>query len=308
LLGVHYNHVSSFPVGYVDRLTLYPLDFEEFLNALNQNELFKITKENYLNGTKVENLYHEKMLDLFIKYIVIGGMPEVIKTYVETNDYLETFNNQQRIVNDYKDDIAKYASSSEKAKAREIFDSIPFQLAKDNKKFQYSQVKKGGRSSDYNTSIKWLIDANIIYKANLLTNIEIPLITYSKPDHFKIYLMDTGLLVSMLGLDAQKLLLMNELGIAKGAIYENVIATILTVNNHKLYYFERQSGLEIDFITSKNIETIAVEVKSGENTNSHSLKTILNENLVSYGIRLSRKNYSIQDKIKSLPLYFSIFI
>lgn len=308
LLGVHYNLVSSFPVGYVERIHLYPFDFEEFLLALNQENLFKIIKRNYKNNEVVENLYHKQMLELFIKYIVIGGMPEVIKTFATTNDYQKVFLNQQNIINDYKDDIAKYATSNEKIKAREVFDSLPYQLAKTNKKFQYSKVKKGGRRSEYENSINWLINAGIVYKANLLTRLEIPLITCSKPEHFKIYLMDTGLLVSMLGKDAQQLLLMNKLGIAKGAIYENIIGSILKMNHHHLYYFERVSGLEIDFITSINQEVVAIEVKSGENVKSRSLQTLLNENNISSGIKLTRKNYSVNDKIKNLPLYFSMFL
>lgn len=308
LLGVHYHRVSSFPVGYVERMTLYPLDLEEFANALNQGELFKIIKNNYLNKEKSEKVFHDKMLDLFIQYIVIGGMPEVVKTFVETSDYARVFENQRNIINDYKDDIAKYANSTEKVRAREIFDSIPFQLSKTNKKFQYSHIKKGGRRSDYEGSIKWLIDAGIVYKANLLTNLEIPLITYSNPDHFKIYFIDTGLLVSMLGKDAQQLLISNELGIAKGAIYENIIACILKMNNHNLYYYERTSGLEIDFITTINKSVVAIEVKSGENTKSKSLQILLDEKLVSYGIKLSRKNFYEDEFIKSYPLYLSTFI
>lgn len=289
-------------------MTLYPLDFEEFLNALNETSLLDIISMNYLEKVKIEKVFQDKMLELFIKYIVIGGMPEVVKTHVSTSDYSKVLRNQQNIVNDYKDDIAKYGDAQERVKAREVFDSIPFQLSKINKKFQYSHVRKGGRSNEYFGSIKWLIDAGIVYKANLLTNLEVPLITYSNPDHFKIYLLDTGLLVSMLGQDAQQMLLMNNLGIAKGAIYENIIASILKMNGHDLYYYERSSGLKIDFITTINTLIVAIEVKSGENTKSKSLQTLLDENLVSYGIRLSRKNYSKNKSIKSYPLYYSIFI
>lgn len=308
MLGVHYKKVSSFPVGYVERLTLYPLDFEEFLKALSQTNLFEIIKTNYKNKERPEMIFHRQMLDYFIKYIVIGGMPEVVKTYLKTNDFSKVFINQQNIVNDYKDDIAKYGDSFEIVKAREVFDSIPFQLSKVNKKFQYSHVKKGGRSSVYEGSIKWLIDAGIVFKAKLLTKFEVPLITFSNPNSFKIYLVDTGLLVAMLGKDAQQMLLMNNLGIAKGAIYENIIATILKYNNHDLYYYKRSSGLEIDFITTINTEIVSIEVKSGENTKSKSLKTLLDEKRISYGIRLSRKNFNEGDKVKSYPLYLSAFI
>lgn len=308
LLGVHYNQVDSFPVGYVERLTLYPLTFKEFLLALDESFIYNNIKDQFTKKNKVDPILHKKTLEYFIKYIVVGGMPEVVKKYSENGDYDEVITLQKNIINDYKDDIAKYATSSEKVKAREVFDSIPFQLSKVNKKFQYSVVRKGARSSEYYNSIQWLIDAGIVYKTNLLTNLEIPLKVYSKDDHFKIYLMDTGLLVSMLGKEAQRLLLMNELGIAKGAIYENIIATILKYNNHELYYYERSSGLEIDFIIEKDAKVVALEVKSGENTKSRSLQTLLQDNLIDYGIRLSRKNFNDGETIKSIPLYFSEFI
>ncbi len=308
LLGVHYNQVSSFPVGYVERMTLYPLDFPEFVSAFGESDLLAVVAKSYANKTKVEEVYHERMLRLFIKYIVIGGMPEVVTTYLQTRDFNAVLKMQQDIINDYKDDIAKYATVSEKIRAREVFDSLPFQLAKENKKFQYASVRKGARSSDYLNSIKWLIDAGIVYQANLLTNLEIPLVTYRQPDHFKIYLMDTGLLVALLGKDAQRLLLTNELGIAKGAIYENIIATILKVNHHDLYYYERSSGLELDFIIVKDTKITALEVKSGENTKAKSLQRVLSENIIDQGIKLTRGNYSKHGATTTLPLYFSMFL
>lgn len=308
LLGVHYKLVSSFPVGYVDRMTLYPLDFEEFMIALGERELFSVIEQSYINKRKVEKALHTKMLELFINYIVVGGMPEVVTRFIETKSFHAVLKNQQAIINDYKDDIAKYGDTSEKIRAREVFDSIPFQLAKANKKFQYSHVRKGGRSSDYLSSIKWLIDAGIVYQANLLTNLEIPLSVFSKPDHFKVYLLDTGLLVALLGQDAQQLLLTNKLGIAKGAIYENIIATVLKMNGHDLYYYERSSGLEIDFIITEKQKVIAVEVKSGENTKAKSLQRLLSENEIASAFLLSRNNYYRNDKITGLPLYMSVFI
>ena len=308
LLGVHYNRVNSFPVGYVERETLYPLDFEEFMMALGQDDLYRLIESSYNDKTKLEAIFHNRALELFVNYIVVGGMPEVVKTFVETKDFNKVLNIQRNIINDYKDDIAKYANTSQKVKAREVFDSIPFQLSKTNKKFQYSVVKKGGRSSDYHESIQWLIDAGIVYKTKLLTNLEIPLSVYSNPHHFKIYLMDTGLLISQMGQEAQRLLIMNDLGIAKGAIYENIIAVILKQSGHNLYYYERNSGLELDFIIEKDTKVVAVEVKSGENTRSKSLQTILENKSIDYGIRLSRKYYSDDNNIKSYPLYLSIFI
>lgn len=308
LLGVHYKLASSFPVGYVERMTLYPLDFEEFMLAVGEKDLFSFVQQRYYNQQKVEKVLHAKMLDLFIHYIVIGGMPEVVKQFKKTKSFNEVIKNQQNIINDYKDDIAKYATTNEKIRVREVFDSIPFQLAKANKKFQYSHVRKGGRSNDYLGSIKWLIDAGIVYKSNLLTNLEIPLSIFSKPDHFKVYLLDTGLLVALLGQDAQQLLLTNKLGIAKGAVYENIIATILKMNGHELYYYERSSGLEIDFITTQSQKVTAVEVKSGENKKAKSLQRLFSENKIDRAFLLSRNNYYENEKTTGLPLYMSAFI
>ncbi|MFA5692944.1 MAG: AAA family ATPase [Acholeplasmataceae bacterium] len=308
LLGVHYNQVTSFPVGYVERLTLYPLDFKEFLWANGHEESLKILKNYYDKRKKVPNVIHEEFMKLFRTYIAVGGMPEVVLSFIKDNDFNKILKIQTRILNDYQDDIAKYATKTEKVRAREVFDSIPFQLGKDNKKFQYKYVSKGGRSSTYSGSIQWLMDAGIAYKCNALSNLEIPLPMYKLIDSFKLYIVDIGLLVSMLGVDVQTNILLNDLGIAKGAIYENIIGIILKQNGYNLYYYERRSGLEIDFVISKNNKVIAIEVKSGNNLRSKSLQTLIKEGSIDTSIRLSAKNINKSDKILDLPLYLSIFI
>lgn len=308
LLGVHYNQVTSFPVGHVQRLTLYPLDFEEFLWAMKHEDSIKTLENYYNNKSKVPKVIHDEFLKIFRSYVAIGGMPEVVLSFLNSNDFNKVYEVQSKILNDYKDDIAKYAQATEKVKARAVFDSIPIQLGKDNKKFQYKYVSKGGRSSMYEESIQWLIDAGIVYKVHALTNLEIPLVSYKNPSSFKLYLMDIGLLVSMLGIEAQTKILLNDLGIAKGAIYENIIAITLKQNDYEPYYYERSSGLEIDFVIVKNTSVVAIEVKSSDNVRSKSLNTIVEQKAVQKGIKISSKNISYDNDIYRVPLYLAMFI
>lgn len=308
LLGVHYNQVTSFPVGHVQRLTLYPLDFEEFLWAMKHEDSIKTLENYYNNKSKVPKVIHDEFLKIFRSYVAIGGMPEVVLSFLNSNDFNKVYEVQSKILNDYKDDIAKYAQATEKVKARAVFDSIPIQLGKDNKKFQYKYVSKGGRSSMYEESIQWLIDAGIVYKVHALTNLEIPLVSYKNPSSFKLYLMDIGLLVSMLGIEAQTKILLNDLGIAKGAIYENIIAITLKQNDYEPYYYERSSGLEIDFVIVKNTSVVAIEVKSSDNVRSKSLNTIIEQKAVQKGIKISSKNISYDNDIYRVPLYLAMFI
>lgn len=308
LLGVHYNQVTSFPVGHVQRLTLYPLDFEEFLWAMKHEDSIKTLENYYNNKSKVPKVIHDEFLKIFRSYVAIGGMPEVVLSFLNSNDFNKVNEVQSKILNDYKDDIAKYAQATEKVKARAVFDSIPIQLGKDNKKFQYKYVSKGGRSSMYEESIQWLIDAGIVYKVHALTNLEIPLVSYKNPSSFKLYLMDIGLLVSMLGIEAQTKILLNDLGIAKGAIYENIIAITLKQNDYEPYYYERSSGLEIDFVIVKNTSVVAIEVKSSDNVRSKSLNTIVEQKAVQKGIKISSKNISYDNDIYRVPLYLAMFI
>lgn len=309
LLGIHYHLVSSFPVGYVERATLYPLDFDEFLWAIGyDNDSISMLRSFYHRMETPPEAVHERFMQHFREFIAIGGMPEVINDYVAHKDFNAVIEIQSRILNDYKSDIAKYATSTEKVKAREVFDSIPFQLGKENKKFQYKYVSKGGRSATYDGSIQWLVDAGIAYRCHALDRLEIPLNSYRRIDTFKIYLFDIGLLVAMLGVDAQTQILTNDLGIAKGAVYENIIAILLKQIGHELYYYEKNSGLEMDFILSKNTKVIALEVKSSDNVKSKSLNSLIANHEVGFGIKLSSKNLSHGEKISRIPLYMAFLL
>ena len=214
----------------------------------------------------------------------------------------------KQILIDYEDDIAKYADNQEKVRTKACFNSIPKQLAKEYKKFQYSVVEKKSTAKKYSNSIKWLKDAGIINICHNISNIELPLEGYAKEDCFKIYMADTGLLMAMLDDGAQEDIIDGNLGIYKGAIFENIIADIFAKSGKKLYYYERDSKLEIDFVIRYNRKAVPVEVKSADNTKAKSLDSLFKQNLISTAIKLSTKNVSGTEKILSFPLYMAMFI
>ena len=310
LLGINYNEVSSFPVGYTIELQLYSLTFLEFLLANNHEKIVNILQSCYDNKTPIDEFYHKKMMDLFKLYIVVGGMPSVVNEYINNKSLHDVRVIQKNIISNYLDDISKYAENNEKTKIRDCFLSIPKNLAKDYKKFQYSVVKKNGRTKDYDGSLRWLIDAGLITCCYNVTHLELPLEGNSKEDEFKVYLNDTGLLLSMFDDESGLDILNDNLGIYKGAIYENIISDILTKNNKKLYYYRKKSGLELDFLIrekeSNNLTII--EVKSSENTKAKSFNLTLNETPNINGIKLSKRNISKHNKYIEYPLYLSMFI
>jgi len=309
LLGINYDEVVSFPVGFVDNVQMHSLDFEEFCWAMGMTKTaFGYVKEYFDKKDVVPAATHERMMELFKQYIIIGGMPEVINTFLVTNNYGKVLNVQRNLIEEYKKDIAKYAEGAEKTKARNCFVSIPKQLAKRQKKFQYSIVEKGGNKRKYYGSLMWLLDAGIINMCHNLSTPELPLEGNSKEDEFKVYMADTGLLMSMLEEGSQEDIIDGNLGIYKGAIYENIIADIFTKSGKPLYYFEKNNRLEIDFFLRRERCATAVEVKSGDNTKSQSINTIINHYGVKKAIKLSKKNLFENDTVLSLPLYMACFL
>lgn len=309
LLGIHYKEVSSYPVGYVEHLEMNSLDFEEFLWAIgiSKNSINDLKK--YFDDLKEIPLsMHNAMLDYFKKYIVVGGMPEVVNAFIKDKNYNNVLKLQRDIIKKYEDDIQKYASFNDKSKIRACFRSIPKNLAQDYKKFRYSLVEKNASSRKYASSLEWLYDAGIINFCYNLRIPELPLDGNSDSDTFKIYMKDTGLLVSMLEDGSQIDILDGNLGIYKGAIYENIIADIFAKLGKKLYYFEKNSTLEIDFFIRYEGEATAVEVKSADNTKSKSLTSVYDNYNVKKGIKLSTKNIGKNDKTLSIPLYMAMFL
>ena len=310
MLGMAYKRTSSFPVGYIDRIYMNSLDFEEFLWAKGvTDETINYIKEFYDNKKQVNMFAHNGMLELFREYIVLGGMPEVINEFLASNNFNVALNIQKEILDGYRDDIIKYAPEDEKVKIRACFDSIPVQLAKDNKKFRYNLVQKMAEKSKLFNSLEWLYDAGIINFCYNLRNPEAPFEGNKIIDSFKVYMKDTGLLMAMMDEGSQLEIMNGNLGIYKGAIYENIIADVFTKSGKKLYYFEKNSTLEVDFFIRYNNEVTAVEVKSADNTKSKSLNSIMNNYGVKQGIKLSTKNIGYDSNgILSLPLYMSMFL
>ena len=309
LLGINYKEVPSFPVGYTEHLDMYSLDFEEFLwaNGIGESDISGL-KQNFVSGKPVLPAIHARMMELFRDYILVGGMPKAVSEFISSNNLANVLRLQRNILRDYEDDIAKYAEGSEKVKARACFLSIPRQLAKDHKKFQYSVVEKKGTAAKFSGSLMWLYDAGIINFCYNLGKPELPLEGNVREDCFKVYMRDTGLLMAMLEDGAQEDILDGNLGIYKGAIYENIIADILAKSGRRLYYFERDGRLEVDFIIRFGRKATAVEVKSAENTKAKSLSTLLKNGEVEQGIKLSGRNIEIRGATVNYPLYLAMFL
>lgn len=308
LLGLNYEEVSSYPTGYVDFLEMYPLSFKEFLiaNGVDEN-VFATLKRCFDNKEPVNDATNSKLLDYFKRYIVVGGMPNVVNAFIKNHDFNEVLKLQSYILIDYKNDIAKYATSSEKVKAKACFESIPGQLAKENKKFIYKSFDKNGKSQKYSGSINWLIDAGIVNICNNVKAFDLPLIAYKEENNFKLYMADTGLLVSMLDEGTNVQIMEGNLGIYKGAVFENVIAQMLHTNGHKLYFYNRNNSLEIDFLLSKKGKLIPIEAKANNNK-AKSLATILKEHPDIQGIKLISGNVGTIRNTLTLPLYMAMFL
>lgn len=309
LLGLKTKDVSSYPVGYVKHLKMYSLDFEEFLWSRNvAQESIEEIRQNFINKTSVHPSAHQVMMDHFKDYIIVGGMPEVVYAFSQEKNYNKVLEIQRDILRKYEDDIQKYADTSEKNKIRSCFRSISKNLAQDYKKFRYSNVEKGGSARKYAGSLEWLYDADIIDFCYNLRVPELPLEGNVIDDCFKVYMKDIGLLMAMLEDGSQIDIIDGNLGIYKGAIYENVIADIFSKKGKKLYYFEHNSSLELDFIIRYDRKATPIEVKSADNTKSKSMTSLINNWGVEYGIKLSSKNVCKSDKVDSFPLYMAMFL
>lgn len=305
LLGVHIKRENySFPVGKVDILNIYPLDFEEFLMATNNDLLIDEIKKSYSNNTKISKLLHEKALDLYSDYLAIGGMPEVVFEYTKSNSLITAIDIQTKILESYKNDITKYTSYQEANKILAAFESIPAQLAKDNKKFQYKLIQKGGTSTIFGYAIDWLVNSGVTNKC-YKTNIGVPLKMYEQLDSFKLYMNDVGLLTNLSKFPLY-LIKNQEIGneLMIGMLTENYVASCFKYNDLNLNYWQNDYQSEIDFVlqTEKG-NIIPVEVKTSDHVKSRSLTNYINEYNPKYAIRISSKNFGFKNNIKSVPLY-----
>lgn len=313
LLGVsgYGKSTASIPVGYETIIDMKPLDFEEFLWANGiTNQLIELINKCLANETPVPEALHLRMRELLLQYTVVGGMPDAVNEFISSKQMNKVLRIQKNIVSSYEDDMVKYASQNDKALIKECFQSIPKQLAKENKKFQYSTIKKGSTATRYAGSLQWVENAGIIIRCHNLSITELPLDGNAEPDVFKVYMCDTGLFVSMLEPGTQSDILQGNLLGYKGAIFENLIADILSKMGRKLYYFHKDSGLEIDFVIRYQGSCTLVEVKATSG-NAKSLKTILNhpeKYHVTHAIKLGDYNVGRSGKILTLPTYMAFLI
>ncbi len=310
LLGISYKEVSSIPVGYETQMTMYSLDFEEYLWAVGyQEEAIHILKEYFDKKEKVPETIHNTMMKHLREYITVGGMPAVVNCFVKTKHFGEVYAEQQKILDSYLEDISNYAANTEKPKVKNCYLSIPKQLAKENKKFQFSVVEKKTSARKYENSIEWLRDSNLAQLCYNVSTVQFPLNAYEKEDQYKLYLSDIGLLVAMYGFDMKKAIIDDSLvGPVKGGIYENLIADMLVKRGHQVNYYRSQNGsIEIEFLITKDAQVIPIEVKAN-NGSTRSLNEMLGRNEIPYGYKLISGNVGVNDKKIVLPLYMAMFL
>ena len=313
LLGVkgYGKEPKSIPVGSETVIDMYPLDFEEFLWANGISDaLIQMLKQHLENETPVPEALHNRMRQLLLQYTIVGGMPDAVQTFVDTRQMDEVLRIQRDIVRSYEDDMVKYAERKDKSRIKECFQSIPKQLSKENKKFQYSVVKKGSTAAKYAGSLQWIEDAGIIARCYNLSITELPLDGNAVEDVFKVYMRDCGLFVSMLEDGTQFDILQGNLFGYKGAIFENLIADIFGKMGRKLYYFHKDSGLEVDFVIRHHGVCTLVEVKAATG-NTKSTKTILRhpeKYHVHHAIKLGDYNVGRNEQILTLPLYMAFLL
>lgn len=303
LLGIGLHEGTGFPVGKVDELSLYPLTFEEFCNALGKNILMNQVKEHKWNELSV--LSHT-FIELLRQYYYVGGMPAVVKDYCEKQNLKSVRDIQNQILADYKRDFSKHVPKEILPKVNIVWNSIPSQLSKENKKFIYSAIKKGGRAKEFENAIQWLIDAGLLYKVLRVSKIEKPLKFYEDFDAFKLFILDLGLLGAMVDVSAKDVLVNNTAFVEyKGTFTEQyVLQELITVKKNIYYYSKENSNLEIDFIIQKD-EVYPIEVKAEENLRSKSLKTVYELNQSLKPCRFSMADYREQDWITNIPLYLA---
>ena len=310
LLGVALNKSSiSFPVGKVNRMQLYPMNFKEFLIACDEKELVELLKDWSVKRS-IPDQIKDKMESLLKTYYIVGGMPEVVKTWIETNNYDEVDSLQKEILEDYSDDFSKHAPASEVPKIRWIWESIPVQLAKENNKFVFSHVKEGKRWQELEDGLQWLKNVGLIYQLELVENPEIPLSNCANKTYFKVYMSDVGLLRARAGVSAESILLGNELYMRfKGAFSENYVYQELISQGKTPFFWRSGNTAELDFIYEDKDGIVPVEVKSADNTQAKSYKMFCEKYKPKYGFKLTLKNIAenmcADTRTVSLPLYMA---
>ena len=303
LLGVAIHAGTSFPVGKVDFLDLTPLSFFEFMEALGENELLSLLNNNDFD---MINVFEGKLKELLKLYYYVGGMPEAVSLYIQNKDLDEVRKVQKALLTDYEQDFSKHAPNNIVPRIRQLWNNIPTQLAKENKKFIYGLIKEGARAREYEVALSWLIDCGLVYQVNRVNNSKIPLSAYQDFNAFKLYLLDVGLLGALAGIDAKTLLEGNEIFEEfKGSLTEQyVLCQLKQCTNLDVFYWSSDTGMaELDFITQIGRENVPIEVKANESLQAKSLKSFVQKYNTKINIRTSMSKYRKEDRLINIPLY-----
>jgi len=305
LLGVAVNRENySFPVGKVDEMHLFPMDFEEFLWASNKKLLADQIRNHFRESKPLPEMLHVQAIDLYKRYLIVGGMPAVVKEFTETHSLISSTEIQGRILNEYIADMAKYANPSTGVKIRACYQSVPVQLAKENRKFQYKIVQRGGTAGIFGEAIDWLNFAGIVLKCQKTDHGYMPVSAYANLSDFKIYLADTGMLTMLSGMSQQTIMSpIEEDNGFLGAMSENYVGQALSAQGYPLFYWKNENTAEVDFVIQIAGDVIPVEVKKGLRTKSVSMQMFMNKYHSPYAIRISKKQFGFENQIKSVPFY-----
>jgi predicted AAA+ superfamily ATPase len=305
LLGVAINREKySFPVGKVDEINMYPMDFEEFLWAMNMEKLAELVKDHFNNDEAMPDAMHNVALEMYKKYFIVGGMPAAVLSFLQTESYVKVQSIQNNILNEYVADMAKYADPATSIKVRACYNSIPAQLAKENTKFQYKVVQRGGTATIFGEAIEWLILAGVALKCQRLEHGYTPINAYVDLINFKLYMADIGLLTLKSKIPLQTILSPIEPdNTFLGAMTENYVAQVFATKGFDILYWQSESKAEVDFILQGVHGAIPVEVKKSNHNRSKSLGVFVKKYKSPYSIRISKKNFGFENQIKSVPLY-----
>lgn len=300
LLGTLLAKPKSYPVGMVNLLEIYPLNFCEFLMATNE-PLYNYY-ESITNNQAIDEIFHNRLLEAYNNYLIIGGMPECVSSWITYKDPQKIIQIQKELISLYENDFSKHNGKITSGKIFMVFKSITTQLAKENEKFIYNSIREGARARDYEEAIEWLVSAGMLNRVYNLSKIDYPLSVYAKLDSFKLFVFDTGLLKCMANIDNSSILLKSDYQF-KGPLTENyVLQQLKSTYGSDLYYFSNKNS-ELDFIMQNKTSINIIEVKAGEDKSSPSFKKCINENNELQGIRYSRRNYIKNGKIINIPLY-----
>ena len=302
---------ASIPGGFEDIVDMYPMDFEEWLWANGIKEMhFEYLRKCLVSETPVEEALHERFRELLHQYVVVGGMPEVVTTFMDTKQIGKVLAVQRRIVEEYKSDMVKYAATADKSRIRECFESTPAQLAREYKKFSYTVVRKGGRGRDYAGSLQWIEDAGIVRRCYNTRITELPLDGQRIPSEFKVYMADIGLLISMLEEGTQSSILQGDMLSYHGAIKENLVADIFGKMGRKLYYYHKDGGVELDFLMRYKGQCTPVECKATTG-NAKSMRTVLEhpeKYHVTNALKMGDYNIGRSGQLLTMPMYMAFLL